>query len=891
MNKFYRYPWLIVGIILSITVLFTMQLPRVQIDNNNYRFVPEQEESRKISDKVDRVFGSQVIVLVGIEKKYETILDGDFLKSIQTLEDRLLALPLVDDVGSITGSDYISGNSDGISVDSLVSDDFRGSKEEIEDVKKKLMSWEVYKRGLISDDLRSTQLLVQLKVNSDQAGSMEALETQREIEKIVNEADLGNVNIYMTGMSVISSQMNISSERDLKVLIPAVLLVVMFMLYLSFRKWGGVFIPLVSVMISTIWAIGTMPLFGVKITILSTMLPVILLAVGTAYAIHMVTHYYEDLAKAGPMDKEEHRELVFSILRKVGSPVLMAALTTFAGFISLGFTTVIPIREFGIFASYGVAVALIVALTFVPSLFLIRGPNDTVSGTTSKGVGPGTNGGSKENFSNTVANVFVKIIRKRRTVLISSAVLLAISLIGVSRLIVDNVFVEYFRSDDPIVVSDEFVRENFGGSKTVNVIISAEERGEVLRPDVLAAMDGLSRYVSENISEVGKVSSFTDMIKRTNQVFNADENPEGIKPVSLSPDTGSNFGFDSDSGDEASFGFGSFTQGDGEIIYEGDIEPDEDMSREEMLDSRILVSLLNDAKNSGSSMDIDSRELLENLKKIVNYEGMAYYEIPTDPAKYGKTSEKELQGVIANYLALLSADISAYADDPLEPQSINMNIQLRTIGQIDSDRAISVIRNYADEVFPDDVTVEIGGTALVEETLNRLVVGSQLSSVALSLLFVFLILTIYYKSLAAGLIGLVPLSVSILINFAVMSFSGIKLNIGTALVASIAIGIGIDYTIHYLSSYHREFQASYKSGSGDYLIRTFQSSGKAIIFNALSVGAGFAVLILSKFVMLSYLGALIAITMGTSAFAALTLLPVLLELFKPKFLSRNLSEK
>jgi predicted RND superfamily exporter protein len=146
---------------------------------------------------------------------------------------------------------------------------------------------------------------------------------------------------------------------------------------------------------------------------------------------------------------------------------------------------------------------------------------------------------------------------------------------------------------------------------------------------------------------------------------------------------------------------------------------------------------------------------------------------------------------------------------------------------------------------------------------------------------VFIIIAISNRSLAAGIIGIVPLGISILINFAVMGFLGIKLNLGTSMVASVSVGIGIDYTIHYIEAYKREYRST--GGTGDFLRRTFATSGKAIMINAVSVGAGFAVLLLSQFVMLEQLGLLIALTMATSAFVSLTIIPVLLLIFKPKF--------
>ncbi|HEY9054476.1 MAG TPA: MMPL family transporter, partial [Rectinemataceae bacterium] len=284
--------------------------------------------------------------------------------------------------------------------------------------------------------------------------------------------------------------------------------------------------------------------------------------------------------------------------------------------------------------------------------------------------------------------------------------------------------------------------------------------------------------------------------------------------------------------------------------------------------------------------EASAEDLVLALEKESNYRGAAYYEIPADPARYGLESQEELKGLISNYLVFLSGSLSAFADDPFEPESIRMSVQLRTMGQKDTELAIDSIRAYVKANFPKDVEVEIGGTALVEASLNDLVVQSQIVSVLVSLLLVCVILSVYYRSIVAGLIGLAPLSVSILINFAIMGFTGIKLNIGTAMVASIAVGTGIDYTIHYMAAYHHEYLLT--GGMGEFLRRTFLGSGKVILLNAISVGLGFLVLALSQFNILADLGKLIFIAMVTSSLVSLTLLPVLLEVVRPAFIRKPL---
>jgi predicted RND superfamily exporter protein len=887
MEKFFKHPRWIVAIIAAITVFFALQIPRVQLDNNNFRFVPEKDPERIALRRVDESFGSQIIILVGLERKHGTVLEADFLSKLRSFCAKIADIPIVDSATSIVSTDYLTGEGGAIVAQPLVPENFSGTKEEIALLKDKLLSWDLYNRALVSDDFTGTQMIVYLDIAAEDAGKPEVVAVHKAIKKFAAETNFADTNVYITGMPVFSSVVNDATRSDLITLVPLVIFVVVFVLFLSFRRLSGVLLPLLTVLISTIWAIGAMPLFGIKLSILSTVLPVILVAVGSAYGIHVVSHYYDEIAGKRALSEAEHRAIVFAVLRRIGKPVLLAALTTFAGFGSFCFTKVIPIFEFGIFSSFGVLAAYGTSITLIPAIILIRGPAKKLPRFKTSEMEPG----EEDPLSGAIADALEHVAAKKRTVIFIACAVVLTSLIGVSHLIIDNVLVEYFKPDTDVALSDRFIREKFGGSKSVSVVVSSEIPGEVLRPDVLAAMDGLARYLKESVPEVGKTSGFTDLIKRVNQVFNADESPEGLKPAPAAASAAEAAAPSASAaapGEEPAFGFGFADAASAEPAAPAvKSAPAAKSDRPaEKIDSLAMVALLNKALAEKGGEAMSARDLVESLSRLTNYRGASYYEIPTDPARYGKTSQEELKGLISNYLVLLSGEIGAYADDPLEPKAIRMDVQLRTIGQIDTDRGIKAMKAYIEERFPKDVKVEIAGTALVEKSLNTLVVQSQLISVALSLIMVFLILAVYYRSAIAGLIGLAPLSVSILINFAVMGLLGIKLNIGTAMVASIAVGVGIDYTIHYMAAYHHEYLLT--QGKGAFLRRTFLTSGKAILFNAASVGAGFGVLALSQFNILASLGLLIALTMATSALVSLTLLPVLLILVNPAFIRRPL---
>ncbi|MDR1219211.1 MAG: MMPL family transporter, partial [Treponema sp.] len=219
------------------------------------------------------------------------------------------------------------------------------------------------------------------------------------------------------------------------------------------------------------------------------------------------------------------------------------------------------------------------------------------------------------------------------------------------------------------------------------------------------------------------------------------------------------------------------------------------------------------------------------------------------------------------------------SNDPLEPTAIQTIILINSQWQKDADAVINTVNEYVAANFPKNLRVLVGGGAIQEGELVSLVVDSQVISILISVIIVLIIVAFSYKSLAAGLIAALPLAVAIIGNFAVMGFAHITINIATALISSLAVGIGIDYTIHFIDAFKREY-----AEGRDYLYRTFAGAGKAILINAVSVGAGFSVLALSQFRVIAQFGGLIALSMGISAIVSLTVIPMLIMTVRPTFI-------
>ena len=304
------------------------------------------------------------------------------------------------------------------------------------------------------------------------------------------------------------------------------------------------------------------------------------------------------------------------------------------------------------------------------------------------------------------------------------------------------------------------------------------------------------------------------------------------------------------------------------------------LSRE--MDVEDLILLISDSFTAGDNAELTMGELSEKLRELTNYKGAAYYEIPWDVEKYPVGEREELKNLISQYLLLYSGSLDEYANDSLKPTEARMMIQLKTHGSAETDMIIGEIEAFAGRNLPGGYSVSFAGIAELELALTNLILSSQLSSLVFALLAVFLIIAVTYKSPLAGLIGIIPLSLSILMNFGLMSLLGISLDMVTAIIASIAIGIGVDYTVHFLSRYKKERALS--DDLAQVTRNTVLSTGRGIIINALSVGLGFAVLCFSRFLVLRYIGILVAIIMLTSSMGALIILPLILNKLDPRFM-------
>ena len=887
MRKLLKYPKTIIVICLLITVILGIQLKYLELDNSVRQFMPQKDPSYLRMLDTEEQFGSMITTAVALEAKGKTILTPEYIDIIDRLTKRFTSIESVESVKSLTNIDYIEGVDGALVAGTLLGNEYTGSAQDITSIKKKLTSWgELYDRVIISEDQRAVQIQITLIKGATEQQKQDMLDS---IYEILDEETAGvNLVTKVYGDPVISEQAKIFMLKDLRYLIPLVVLVVLLSLLFSFGTVDGTVLPLLTVLMSTMWSVGLMAVFKQSFSIVSSVIPVALIAVGSAYGIHVLTHYYVALDRnTKPITAESYKELVFSGLEEVKSAVNLAGVTTIVGFISLMTSPIKPLHSFAIFTAIGVGFALILSLTFIPALLLLKPLNKV--GQRSKVYDHFTRNVEMrqiKNQGNGLYSVYNGVAGTKARLFVFFLVIVVLSVIGLNRLVIDTSFVSYFPVTSGIRKDIDYADNKFAGTNSVYFTIEGEKESAITNPEILKAIDDLAPYLQDSYPSIGKIVSFPTFMKRMNQVLHI-PSPEMLVSQEYEESGDESF---SSFGDESfsSFGDESFSSfGDDSAVEDELIDyVDPNIAYAKQLSTKMTtedaLSLLHDSYVEAGGSRATVEQIVVELEKELNFDGMAYYEIPYDIAKYPVATREDLSSVVSQYLLLFSGSLDEFNDDALSPKVTRMAVQLKTHSTNITKDIIEDAKAYASANFPSGYTLEATGTGELEVSMTEMVISSQLSSLLFSLLSVMIILSISFKSFWAGLLGSLPLLLSILLNYMVMGLTGIHLDLVTSIIASVAIGVGIDYTIHFMKTYKAERALS---DDLEFVTReTFHKSGHGIVVNAMAVGFGFLVLCFSQFIVLRYIGILVAIVMLTSSLLSMTVIPGVLHVFDPAFI-------
>jgi predicted RND superfamily exporter protein/outer membrane lipoprotein-sorting protein len=269
--------------------------------------------------------------------------------------------------------------------------------------------------------------------------------------------------------------------------------------------------------------------------------------------------------------------------------------------------------------------------------------------------------------------------------------------------------------------------------------------------------------------------------------------------------------------------------------------------------------------------------VVREISKALNDPGDPLYDrIP--PTREGVAQYMELYSMNGN-----SEDIEQLVDFNYE----HAHLMIR-INDPNNETVNGIIKKLR-EITADDPTVEaIGGYGYVRTELANKVLTGTFYSLGIAMTVIFFLVSLIFRSLKAGLLGLIPLTISVAVLFGLMGLTGIRLDVATALLSSVMIGVGIDYSIHFLWRYKEE--RSQKRPVTEAVITTLTTTGRGIVFNALSVIVGFAVLMISSFTPIRFFGVLVVVSILSCLAGALLILPAIILRFRFKFLEPSSSE-
>jgi len=732
-----KFKWLIIAVVLGLTAIFSYQLKNITINSDIISSLPDDDPTAKLYKNIGTEFGGNDMGMIALET--DNIFTAEVLEHVKQVTDSLKLTEGISTVTSLTDVLDIKSDEFGLEIGKLVDEyDLPKTQSQLDSLKNYVFSKEMYKGSIVSEDGTATLVVFTMLDGTDK----EAL--AKEIRKKVEALNLPE-KLYFGGLPMMMNDISNLILADIIWLIPVVFILIAFILFLSFKTARGVILPLLTAGIAVIWTIGLMVLTGYELTMISNQIPIILLAVGSAYTIHV-------LNRINQSKETDRKKALIKALTYIIVPVTLAALTTSVGFISFIFGAYLTmIKDFGIFTSLGTLFALILSVFFVPAvisaLSMYKKQEDKPVETE-----------RKDFLSDKILRPLVNLLFKHpKYTLTFWGILLLLSIGGTFFIKTSVNMQDYFKKDNPTRVSENIMQEKFGGSQPVFVVF----HGNMQSPEVLQTMIKTENYMKK-FSDISTTQSVADFVKQMNDAM-----------------------------------------GEGKKI------PDEKEKIEQLwflLDGQDIMSQL-------VSDDLD--------------EGIIQ-------SKFASNDSKNMEDFV------------------------------------------DYMNKFIKENSSENCKIELTGMPSIYVKMNDSLLKSQAGSLFIAILFVFIIVAFILSSPGKGIMATVPIISTIVILFGFMGFAGISLDIATVLVASVALGIGIDYSIHVITHFNHGLK---ETGNIDKALEnTIMISGKAIIINVVSVAAGFLILLFSQMVPLQNFGLLVALSMFGSGLGALTLLPVILIL-------------
>lgn len=844
-----RRPWVSLALVALVLALSASQLGKIKLDASADSLMLQGDPALDFFREVSAEYGAEDFVLLTWQPEAPLLSDAS-LDPLKRMADELRTLPRVSSV--VTVWDVPLLESPPVSLSDITSGDPLPSLNDPQVDRamalEEFTTSPIYAELLASRDGDLTAVQVNLQRDTRyfdllqqrdalrakaEAGTMsaaeeaaleavevefkahtaQALEQQSQLVQSVRTIADGyrqHARIFVGGVPMITADMVSFVRSDLVLFGTAILGVMLVVLALIFRRVRWTVIPLATCMASVTVMLGLLGWLDWRMTVISSNFVAVLLIISLAIAIHLVVRYRELHAEDPEGDLHDR---VLQTVALMAVPCVYTGITTIVAFMSLVVSGIQPVIDFGWMMTVGILVALVLAFIMVPCLievwpkgrpFRFRQEGEPLTLHFAR---------ATEHFG--------------KTILVATAVVVGLTALGISRLQVENRFIDYFKETTEIYQGMELLDSRLGGTIPLDIIFSG--------PDAAAPLPGL-----DGMQPAAEAPADDDpFLDEDAAEFAAAGEP-------AADDWGDDFdgGFDEFGGSEDSFTPSYWFSLEGMRLLDAAHEHvDSQEETGKVLSLSTTFSVVKDLLGD----DIGSVELALVQKSL-----------PADVA--------ELM-------------VDPYFSEDKEQARITVRVK-ETSEQLRRDAFLSRLHNELVDVTglaPE--RIRFTGMLVLYNNVLQSLFQSQILTLGAVFIAIMLMFLLLFRSLSLAFIALAPNIVAAGMVLGVMGLAGIPLDIMTITIAAIVVGIGVDDCIHYVHRFQREFPRDRNYVAAMY--RCHGSIGRAMYYTTVTVVIGFSMLTLSNFNPSIYFGLLTVLAMAVAVIGALLLLPRLILLMRP----------
>lgn len=505
-------PKSVIIVIIILTIFFLIQFPRIVTDTDPKNMLPATSPVRVYNDQMESLFSlHKDMIALGIVND-NGIFNQHTLERISRFTEEIKKIKGVEvqDVMSLTTVDNVLSQ-DGQLIVRPVMDHVPQAQEEIETLQKEIYDNPMLIGRLVSKDRTTTAIYIPLEEGADGKKIADSIRALVATEK-------GDEQYYVAGDPVARDTFGHNMFMQMGIFSPIAGMIMFITLYIMFRNITLVIAMMAVAFLSIIWSMGLLIGVGFPVHIMSSMIPVFLMAIATD-SVHIFNEFYFRLKEIG-----NKRQAIIDTITVVGPPVRYTALATAAGFAVLVLMHIIPVKVFGFFVAFGTLVIRLMSFSFIPAMMMLTCDRKLLAAA-------GREDDEAGRGSSWLRKIGEAGFHRYGIVIGTGIILLVIAIAGITQIRVNNNMVSWFKKNSNIRQANMVMNERLAGTATAYIVAEANAHDAMKRYENLKAIEDLQRDL-EKLPVVGKSTSVVDIVKRVNKVLHENRPEYDTLPAS-----------------------------------------------------------------------------------------------------------------------------------------------------------------------------------------------------------------------------------------------------------------------------------------------------------------------------------------------------------------------